>query len=215
MTSPETPFVVMASSKVPFEMVVSSFETMWALSMTKLCDAMIVEMSEVVLARITETVLPEMMTPAVFKMSVTLRSVFIVAPVEIRGIIIRIIPIGGAGDLDIVAAISEISMTTFEARCVFKYFFGPFYRLFRFTVGFLQLFFDRLLFDGNQGLFFGNLLQFKLLPFPSFSFHSFFNGLIIGSIISRFNHQYSLFWRISIGIMLDSVFIRPGVNIRI
>jgi hypothetical protein len=77
------------------------------------------------------------------------------------------------------------------------------------------LFFDGLLFHRNQGLFFGNFLQFKLFLFQSDSINSFLSGLFIGSKLSRFNHQFSLFWRLIIGIMLDSVFIRPGVNISI
>ena len=120
MASAEIPHRTMASPEVPCEMTAAPFEAMAALSMMKLSDLMLVEMSKVAFAKLA---LPEMKTPAVFKM----------APVGIRGII----PIGGAGHLDIIASISEIIIAAIRSRCIIKFFFGPFYCLLRFAVGLL------------------------------------------------------------------------------
>ena len=111
---------MMISSEVPCEMTAAPFEAMAAFSMMKLSDVMLVEMSKVAFAKMA---LPEMMTPAVFKMT----------PVGIRGII----PIGGAGQIDIIAYISEIIITAIRSRCIIKYFFGPFYCLLRFALDLL------------------------------------------------------------------------------
>jgi hypothetical protein len=127
--APKVPPGTMASPQMPFELMASPSEAMEALSMMEFSDAMPVEMSEAVIAKMAETVLSEMMPPAVFKTTVAVRSVFKVTPVDIigiRGIIIRIIPIGDPGYLDIVASIPEIIITTVETRWVIKYFFGPY-----------------------------------------------------------------------------------------
>jgi hypothetical protein len=120
MASPEVSYGMMISPEVPCEMTAAPFEAMSALSMIKLSDVMLVEMSKVAFAKMA---LPEMMTPAVFKM----------APVGIRGII----PIGGAGHLDIIASISEIIIAAIRSRCIIKFFFGPLYGLLRFALDLL------------------------------------------------------------------------------
>jgi hypothetical protein len=120
MASPEVPSGMTISPEVFCELTAAPFEAMAALSMRKPSDVMLVEMSIVAFAKMA---LPEMMTPAVFKM----------APIGIRGII----PIGGTGHLDIVASIFEIIITAIRSRCIIKYFFGPFYCLLRFAAGLL------------------------------------------------------------------------------
>jgi hypothetical protein len=120
MASPEVSSGRMISPEVFRELTAVPFEAMADLSMMKLSDAMLVEISKVAFAKMA---LPEMMTPAVFKM----------APVGKRGII----PVGGTSHLDIVASISEIIITAIRSRCIIKYFFGPFYCLLRFAAGLL------------------------------------------------------------------------------
>ena len=101
---------------------------------------MLFEMSEVVFAGMADMALPEMMTPAVFKMAVAFQSVSIVTPVGIMGIIpiavivpiagimlaARIIPIGGSVDIDNLATISVTIITALVSLCIVNYFFGPF-----------------------------------------------------------------------------------------
>jgi hypothetical protein len=126
MTSPGMPLRTMASPEVSFGMMASAFETRTPLSMMIFSDVMLVYMSEALFAKMAEMVLPVLITPAVFK----------VATVGIIRII-RIIPIGGAGHLDILAVVSEIIIIFIDSRCIIKYFFGPFYGLLRFAIGLL------------------------------------------------------------------------------